>query len=83
MATRKKCEDGLEVQSLIFSSPPFTVVSARKWAEKHNFYFDRVDITPDTIRLRQEDPENFKPHSFRLIQFGNDTGIKAIVACPN
>lgn len=65
------------VQSLIFDKEKFTVETAKKWAEDHDFRSDLVDETEDSIRLRQRDPNDFEDDSFRTIEI--DDGIKAVI----
>ena len=49
-------------------------------ARKHLFYCDKVDVKPNTIRLRQYNPSIYFPQSFRTIQLGVDSGVQAIIA---
>src|SRR4030065_1032022 len=38
-----------------------------------------VDVTTDTIRIRQRDPDDFVEGSFRTITISEDQGIKAVI----
>ncbi|MCX7611852.1 MAG: phage portal protein [Ignavibacterium sp.] len=73
----KQEEDGLKIQTLIFSKKYFTLEEAKKWIEEHGFVDNGVDETENSYRFRQRDPEDFDPESFRTITI--DTGIKAVV----
>ena len=72
----KKAESTI-IQTLIFDKEKFTVETAKKWALDHDFKADSVDETDDSIRLRQCDPDDFDPDSFRTIEI--DDGIKAVI----
>jgi len=66
------------VQTLIFSKEVFkTAESAQTWAKEHDFQHDKVDETDDSWRLRQRDPGDFDPESFRTITL--TTGVQAVV----
>ena len=56
-----------EIQTLIFSKPGFTTKSAKSWAKRHNFKFDKTDVKAYSIRIRQHDPSFYKKRSFRTI----------------
>lgn len=79
MAAFKHCEDGMEVQSLLFSKDKFNKSEAESWAAKHD-YKTAVDEKSDSFRMRQKPPFKFKKGSFRTIDITE--GIKAVVACP-
>jgi hypothetical protein len=64
------------VQSLLFSTSRFTLPAARAWASKHHWKSDDVDIKPDFIHFRQEDPAHFKV--LRTIFLGG-SGVEARV----
>lgn len=70
-------KDSTEVQSLVFSKNKFTAEQAKDWAQKHKKHFGKVDITEDTIRLRQIDPGRFIEGSFRTITLTE--GVKAVI----
>lgn len=65
------------VQSLVFSRKKFTPAGAVEWARQHGFSHDKEDVTPNTIRLRQESPTHFKSGSLRTKEFGR--GVSAII----
>ena len=64
------------IQTLIFSNAEFSKEQAMKWAKDHQMKAG-VDETGDSFRLRQKDPGNFDPNSFRTIELTK--GIKAVV----
>jgi len=45
-----------KLQSLVFGKAHFTAKSAKAWARAHGFVAAKIDITPNTIRLRQFAP---------------------------
>lgn len=51
--------EGSHVQSLLFPRDRFTVAQAREWATRHKWKADDVDVKPEWIHLRQEDPSRF------------------------
>jgi len=71
---RYAMEANSNVQTLIFSRSAWTVSSAKAWARRHG-YRTGVDLKPNTIRMRQADPGEFR--RMRTIAFGQD--IKAVV----
>lgn len=68
--------DSMRVQSLLFDRAEYTVPQAKAWARGHGFKSSKVDLKPETIRLRQEPPAKFE--TFRTKSFGH--GIRAVVA---
>ena len=46
------------VQSLVFSRAEFTRKRAMRWAEQHGFHTRKVDLTSNSIRLRQHAPSS-------------------------
>lgn len=78
----KSCSRGLEVQTLLFPRPEYTVSSAKAWAKKHDMRYGDIDSTVNYHRLRQREPGDFTADSFRTIDFENADGIKAVVGCP-
>jgi len=78
-----RCEEALEVQSILFQRDKWTLYDALAWIEDHpEFTRNKVDLTEDYIRIRQHDPDLFDKKSFRTITFSERKGIKAITACP-
>lgn len=73
---------GMTVQSLLFNREAWDVGMAKRWAKNHNYRSDDVDVKPNTIRMRQADPKHFQKKTMRTIQFGEDSGIQAVVARP-
>lgn len=73
---------GMTVQSLLFNREAWDVGMAKRWAKNHNYRSDDVDVKPNTIRMRQADPKHFQKKTMRTIQFGDDSGIQAVVARP-
>ena len=64
-----------DVQSLIFSKDKYPADKAKSWAKAHGYKFSDVDVTDDSVRLRQRQPGAMK--GFRTIEFG--PGIKAVI----
>lgn len=69
-----------EVQSLIFDKSKFDEAKAKDWAKEHEMHAEKVDVTEDSIRLRQKDPGDFMEDSFRTIDISD--GIKAVIGKP-
>ena len=53
------------------------MAGARSWAERNGFKAKSVERSEEYYRIRQRRPSDFRPKSFRTIEF--DTGVKAIV----
>jgi HK97 family phage prohead protease len=70
-------KESMVIQSLIFVKEMFTKEEAIKWAKDHGFKFEGVDETEDSYRIRQENPEDFKPNSFRTIDITK--GVQAVI----
>ncbi len=68
--------EDLEVQALIFSDANFTEESAIAWARDNDFLFDKIEETEDSWKLKQKDPNEFEPDSFRTIDITE--GVKAV-----
>jgi hypothetical protein len=82
-ATRivKADRDPTSIQTLIFDGDRFSVEEAKAWAKKNGFEAGKVDQTEGgSIRLRQREPGEFKPDSFRTIALTD--GVKAVVGRP-
>lgn len=73
---RENPTDSMRVQSLLFDRSEYTVPQAKAWARGHGFKSSKVDLKPETIRLRQESPSKFE--TFRTKSFGH--GVRAVVA---
>lgn len=70
-----------EIQSLIFDRDMFTPAQARRWAVQHEFKATKVDLQPNTIRIRQMSPNRFDSrYGFRTI--GITDGVQATVGVP-
>lgn len=65
------------VQSLVFKKSKFTTVAAKTWAKNHGFRNKKVDITTNSIRLRQFDPGKCKDNSFRTKSL--TTGVSVVL----
>jgi hypothetical protein len=76
----KRCETGMQIQTLLFPKINFTKNQAKNWAKEHEFKFGKVDETKKFYRLRQIDPSEFlkKPYGTKIWK----NGIKAVFACP-
>lgn len=68
------------IQTLIFDKKKFDAESASKWASEHDFKSEKKDETENSIRIRQRDPGEFKPGSFRTISLRD--GVKAVIGRP-
>lgn len=72
-----------EVQTLLFGRAFWNRRDAAAWARKHGFKASKADVTDEYIRLRQEEPDQFQPKSFRTIDFKKGTKpIKAVIGRP-
>jgi hypothetical protein len=70
-----------KVQSLQFDKDLFTAAEAKAWAKAHGFRYGKVDLGQGNwLRLRQADPENFRPSTFRVIPLRE--GVQAVIAVP-
>ena len=70
-----------KVQSLQFSKDWFTADEAKDWASSHGFKRGRVEVGHgEWLRIRQADPEHFRPSTFRVIPFRE--GVQAVIAVP-
>lgn len=67
----------LTLQTLLFLRPRYDEPRAREWARSHHYKADKVDETPEHLRLRQRDPADFEPGSFRTIRFGR-SGVEGV-----
>lgn len=77
------CRRGMEVQTLVFLRG-FAPRDAVRWARSHGFRVEKVDFVASTgsTRIRQRNPDNFVPGSFRTIMLDEHRGVRAVVACP-
>lgn len=64
-------------QTLIFDKEQFTREQAVTWAKEHDSEASKVDETEDSYRLRQREPEDFMPETFRTIELTD--GVKAVI----
>jgi hypothetical protein len=72
-----------EVQSLLFHKAAFPVGKAKSWAKHHGFSYGRVDKggeRANMLRLRQHDPSDYVPGSFRTIVLAD--GVEAVIGLP-
>lgn len=77
----RRCSAGTRVQSLLLARTHFpTEARAISWAKKHGYRAYKIDVKPNTYRLRQANPDTFKSGSLRTITLR--PGVKAIVGCP-
>jgi hypothetical protein len=70
--------DKTTVQSLIFPRPKFSAPRAKAWARAHGYHAEKAHMTPDSVRVRQADPDLFKKTSFRTISLGS-SGVRAVI----
>lgn len=79
----RRWRKGSQVQTLLFDQSRFTVDAAKRWAREHGFKYGKVDRPTGEaryIRLRQAHPDAFT--ELRTVEFGEATGIKAVVGPP-
>jgi GNAT superfamily N-acetyltransferase len=70
-----------KVQSIQFDKDLFTADAAKDWASSHGFKRGRVEVGQGNwLRIRQADPEHFRPSTFRVIPFRE--GVQAVIAVP-
>jgi hypothetical protein len=74
-SSRRRGRGRSRVQTLIFPRSRFTPSSAKAWARKHRFKSGKVDITGQSIRIRQLPPGGFS--RMRTISLG--PSVKAVV----
>jgi len=75
---KKRQKKPTVVQTLIFSKEKFAKAEdAKAWATEHDFRSDKIDETEDSWRLRQRNPEDFEPGSFKTIEL--DEGVQATI----
>lgn len=72
----------MRVQSLLFSRDQFDAPRALAWAAWHGFKSYKIDLKPNTIRVRQIVPtkRQFVKGTFRT--FKMTEGVKAVIGCP-
>ena len=74
----RDAQDGAKMQTLIFDKGVFkNSGEVEAWASDHDFRDDTVDEAADGYRLRQRDPDDFDPDSFRTIPLTE--GVKAVI----
>jgi len=54
---------------------------AQKWLKDHGYKYKSYEITENYYRFKQKSPRHYK--RFRIIEFGKDTGIKAVIGFKN
>lgn len=69
---------GTKVQSLIFDRDSFSVRDAHKWAIMHDFKATAPDVTENTIRLRQIDPDRIRVVATIPLR----PGVQAVIGFP-
>ena len=78
---QKRWPRGSQIQTLIFDRDMFTPAQAKNWAVDNEFKTSKVDLQPNTIRLRQIAPSRFDSrYGFRTIQITD--GVQATVGVP-
>ena len=73
----KKDQARSDVQTLVFDKEQFDIFGAKEWADDHDFTFEKVDETENSIRIRQRDPSEFQQGSFRTITLAR--GVQAVI----
>lgn len=69
-----------KVQSLRFCRDVFTERQAKQWAKQHGYKYGKIDPTKRQYRIRQDEPDQFQPSSFRTVQFR--PGVWAVIGRP-
>ncbi len=69
---------GTKVQSLIFDRDSFNVRDAHKWALMHDFKATAPDVTENTIRLRQIEPDRIRVVATISLR----PGVQAVIGFP-
>lgn len=73
--------DPTTVQTLIFDKGKYTSAKAVAWAKEHGFSAPKgADETEESLRVRERDPGQFQPDSFRTIELA--PGVKAVIGRP-
>ena len=67
------------VQSVIFDKNSWTVKNAAKWLMQHKYVVDKVDITDNYLRFRQNEPD-YKKYRYRTYPITGS--IKLILGYP-
>lgn len=70
--------EGYDVQVLIFPRDSFTKDEAVKWASEHSFSTDVVDEQKNEWRIRQRDPDDYDPDTFKTMALQDN--VTAIIA---
>ena len=65
------------IQSIIFDREQWETGDAKSWLRKNGYINKFMDITKNYIRFRQA-PFKTESRNYRLIKFGDKTGIKAV-----
>lgn len=68
----------MKIQTIIFDKNKWTEEKARAWLKENNYKSDKIDVTENSLRFRQEDPADFDDKTFRTITLTD--GVKAVVA---
>jgi hypothetical protein len=71
------CPHSTSVQSLVFEKRHFTVASAKSWAKNHGYVYSKVDVTTNSIRLRQHSPSVYRPVGSTYFK----RGLLAVIGC--
>lgn len=69
-------------RSVLFCRSRWTTATAKAWLRRHGYKGLTVDAKSGFLRFRQVSPGKCTRGSFRTINFGTGTGIKATVCCP-
>jgi hypothetical protein len=70
-----------EVQSILFDREIWDVKEAQRWLKEHGYKYKSYEITENYYRFKQRSPRHYK--RFRILEFGKDTGIKAVIGFKN
>lgn len=70
-------KQGSEIQSLVFPKDKFTEAQARAWLKRNNKKSGKIDVTENSFRFRQQDPEGFS--RFRTTTLPESGGVLAVL----
>lgn len=69
-----------KIQSVIFSVMKFNVQDSTEWLKNHGFKYNKVDLTDNYIRYRQENPEKLKKQGYTTVKTKDlNNGVEFII----
>lgn len=76
-----------ELQTLLFDRGLWSKAEAKEWAREQGFRYGKVDMKPNTFRLRQMDPgqvpESFHYYTLRAPKAGLPEGVSKVFVTDN